>query len=111
MRECMPGLYSHSREQRKILLRDHFLHISQILEGIRFGVNTCRACIRTGANTGKNSWRIIYVTGPQLGPFFCREIPAFTGLGARFLQPLPKSLLRLSDRKVLFKHNMAINSR
>ena len=57
----MRGLYSHSREYRKIFLRDHFSHISQILEGLHFGANTCRACIRTRANTGKNSWRIIYV--------------------------------------------------
>ena len=40
--------------------RDHFPHISQILEGIHFGANTCRACIRTRTNTGKYSWRIIY---------------------------------------------------
>ena len=39
----------------------HFLHISQIVEGFHFGANTCRACIRTRANTGKHSWRIIYV--------------------------------------------------
>ena len=42
-----------SREYRKIFLRDHFPHISQILEGSHFGANTCRACIRTCANTGK----------------------------------------------------------
>ena len=42
-------------------MRDHFPHISQILEGIHFGANTCRACIRTRVNTGKYSWRIIYV--------------------------------------------------
>ena len=34
---------------------------SQILEEIHFGANRCRACIRTRANTGKKSWRIIYV--------------------------------------------------
>ena len=44
-----------------ILLRDHFPHISQILEGIHFGAKTCRTCIRTRANTGKYSWRMIYV--------------------------------------------------
>ena len=74
--EYMRGLYSHSREYRKIFLRSHFLHISQILEGNYFGAYTCRACIRTRANTGKNSWRIIYVlvscqgviSGPQKGP-------------------------------------------
>ena len=38
-------------------MRDHFPHISQILEGLHFGANTCRA----GANTGKISWQIIYV--------------------------------------------------
>ena len=57
----MRGLYSHLREYRKIFLRDHFPHIGQILEGIHFGANTCRVCIRTRANTGKYSWRIIYV--------------------------------------------------
>ena len=60
-REYMRGLYSLSREYRKIFLRDHFLHISQILEGIHFGANTCRACIRTRGNTGKYFWGIIYV--------------------------------------------------
>ena len=59
--EYMWGLYSHSREYRKIYSRNHFPHISQILEGIHFSANTCRACIRTRANTGKKSWRIIYV--------------------------------------------------
>ena len=57
----MRGLYSHSREYRKIFLRSHFLHISQNLEGNYFGAYTCRACIRTRANTGKYSWGIIYV--------------------------------------------------
>ena len=37
----MRGLYSHSREYRKILWRDHFPHISQILEGLHFGAKTC----------------------------------------------------------------------
>ena len=53
--------FSHSREYRKIFLREHFPHISQILEGIHLGANTCRACIRTRASTGNNSWQIIYV--------------------------------------------------
>ena len=57
----MRGLYSHSREYRKIFLRDRFPHIVQILKGIHFGANTCRACTRTLGNTGKYSWRIIYV--------------------------------------------------
>ena len=60
-REYMRGLYSHSHKYRKIFLRDHFPHIIQILEGIHVGANTCRACIRTRANTEKYSWRIIYV--------------------------------------------------
>ena len=55
------GLYSHSRECRKIFWRHHFPHISEILAGLNVGANTCRACIRTRADTGKNSWRIIYV--------------------------------------------------
>ena len=54
----MRGLHSHSRECRKIFLRDHFSHISQIVEGIHFGANTCRACIRTRANAGKYSWQL-----------------------------------------------------
>ena len=57
----MRGLYSYSREYRKIFLRSHFLHISKILEGNYFGAYTCRACICTRANTGKYSWGIIYV--------------------------------------------------
>ena len=58
--ECMRGLYSHSREYRKIFLRNHFPHIGQLHDGIHLGANTCRACIRTPANTGKYSWRTIY---------------------------------------------------
>ena len=42
-------------------MRSHSLHISQIVEGNYFGAYTCRACIRTRANTGKYSWGIIYV--------------------------------------------------
>ena len=57
----MRGLYSHSCEYRKIFLRDHLQYICQNLEGIHFGSNTCRACVPTRANTGKKSWRIIYV--------------------------------------------------
>ena len=52
MREYMRGLHWHSREYRKIFLRDLFPHISQILEGIHSGANTCRTCICTHANTG-----------------------------------------------------------
>ena len=52
-REYMRGLYSHLREYRKIFLRSRFLHISQILEGNYLRAYTCRACIRTRANTGK----------------------------------------------------------
>ena len=61
LRECMRGLHSLSREYRKIFLRDHFPHISQMFEGIHFGANTCCACIRTRATTGKYSWRIVFV--------------------------------------------------
>ena len=53
-------------------MRDHFPHISQILEGIHFGANTCRACIRTRANTGATcSWRIIYVLVHARGYLNC----------------------------------------
>ena len=68
-REYMRGLYLLSREYRKIFLRDHFPHISQILEGIHFGANTCRACIHTRANTGKYFWGIIYVLVSCQGVF------------------------------------------
>ena len=49
----MWGLYSHSREYRKIFLRDHFPHISQILEGLHFCANACRACIPEGPKIQK----------------------------------------------------------
>ena len=58
-----------SREYRKIFPRDHFPHVSQILEGSHFGANTCRACIRTCANTGKYFWGIIYVLVSCQGVF------------------------------------------
>ena len=67
--EYMRGLYSHSREYRKIFLRSHLLHVSQILEENYFGAYTCRACIRTRANTGKYSWGIIYVLVSCQGVF------------------------------------------
>ena len=67
----MRGLYSREREYRKIFLRSHFLHISQILEGNYFGAYTCRACIRTRANTGKYSWGIIYVLVSCQGVVSC----------------------------------------
>ena len=38
---------------QKIFSRTHFPKISHILEGTHVGANTCRACIRTRANTGK----------------------------------------------------------
>ena len=54
-------LSSHSRENMKICLRKYFPHniICQVRGGIHFGVNTCRACIRTRANTENNYWQII----------------------------------------------------
>ena len=55
----MRGLYSHSREYRKIFSRSYCPNISHIWEGIHFGGNTCRACIRTCANTGKYSWGLL----------------------------------------------------
>ena len=61
LREYMRGLYSHSREYRKIFLRDNFPHVSQIPEGIHSVQIYSRACIRSHANTGKYSWRIIHV--------------------------------------------------
>ena len=51
---------------------------------------------------GKRVSRKNFVAQPQLGIFFCPEICAFTGFGARFLQPFPKVL---SDGEVLLKHN------
>ena len=61
LRQYTRGLYSHLREYRKIFLRSNFPHISHIWRGVHVGANTCRACIRTRANTGKYSWGIIYV--------------------------------------------------
>ena len=48
-------------------MRDPFPHVSQLLDGLHLGANTCRACIRTPANTGKYSWRIIYVLVSRQG--------------------------------------------
>ena len=82
---------------QKILLRSHFLHISQILEGNYFGAYTCRACIRTRANTGKYSWGIIYVLVSCQGvSFFCFSVRlclafwASLGLNGLLGQALPK---------------------
>ena len=58
----------------------YFLHISQILEGNYFGAYTCRACIRTRANTGKYFWGIIYVLvrrtvlGSSRAPCYQRDL-------------------------------------
>ena len=43
----LAGLYSHSREYRRTE------YVCQVLGGVRFGANTCRACTRTCTNTGK----------------------------------------------------------
>ena len=53
-------VFALARIQENIL-RNHFPHICRLLGGIHLGANTCRACIRTPANTGKYFWRIIYV--------------------------------------------------
>ena len=52
---------------QNFFMRDHSPHMSQILEGIQLGANTCRACVRTLANTGRNSGRIIYILVCQGG--------------------------------------------
>ena len=60
--------------------------------------------VGTGVGTAKGYVQAIVVTPPPLnklplsyaapiGAFFCPEIRAFTGVGARFLQPFPKSLV------------------
>ena len=41
---------------------------------INFGANTCGACIRAQANTGKYSWRIIYVLVSCQGVIFCQVV-------------------------------------
>ena len=43
-----------------------------------------------------------------IGAFFCPEIRAFTGFWGEISSTASKVL---SDRKVLFKHKMAVNSR
>ena len=74
----MWGLYSQFREYGKIFSRNLFRNLYShdivavfthpwwqyktiFLGGINFAANTCGACIRTQANTGKYAWRIIYV--------------------------------------------------
>ena len=54
-------VFALARIQEKKKLRSHFLHASQILEGNYFGAYTCRACIRTRANTGKYFWGYVYI--------------------------------------------------
>ena len=56
MREYMRGLYSHSREYRKICLSDQFPHSSQILEGIHVhvGANTIFAPVFAPARIQEN---------------------------------------------------------
>ena len=48
------------------------------------------------------------VTRPQLGPFFVLKFVRSWGFGARFLQPLPKSLVTV---KYFSNTKMAVNSR
>ena len=77
LREYRRGLYSHSREIQEILLRDHFPHVTRT----HVGANTCRACIRTRANTGKNSERTIYyVLVSCQGAFLWAISPLLVGL-------------------------------
>ena len=49
----------------------------------------------------------VYCAAP-IGAFFCPEIRAFTGFGARFLQPFPKSLVTVKHHS---NTKMAVNSR
>ena len=49
----------------------------------------------------------LHYTAP-IGAFFCPEIRAFKGFGARFLQPIPKSLVTV---KHYSNTKMAVNSR
>ena len=48
------------------------------------------------------------ITRPQLGPFFVLKFVRSQGLGARFLQPFPKSLVTV---KAYSNTELAINSR
>ena len=74
----------------------------------------CRGGV-VGHRTGEAWWTFrmfrlkfyIRVTRPQLGPFFCPEIRAFTGFGTRFLQPFPKSLVTVKHHS---NTKMAVNS-
>ena len=44
----------------------------------------------------KTNFDIFYAA--PIGAFFCPEICAFTGFGARFLQPFPKSLVTVKEK-------------
>ena len=46
------------------------VHAGKKSWGINFCANTCGACIRTRANTGKYSWQIIYVLVLRQGLYF-----------------------------------------
>ena len=48
------------------------------------------------------------IHGAPIGALFCPEIRAFTGFGARFLQPFPKSLVTV---KYCSNTKMAVNGR
>ena len=46
-----------------------------------------------------------------IGAFFCPEIRAFTGFGARFLQPAPKSLVTIKHNSNTKMAVIAVNGR
>ena len=92
LHEYMRGLYSHSREYRELLLRKYFrnmyLHLFPLhLYGYSSCIHTPQVPIHTNmfgelisvtrANTGKHSWRMIYVLVSCQGVvFFCESIRA-----------------------------------
>ena len=62
------------------------------------------ACLGLRVGPSKTHW----LTRPQLGPFFVLKFVRSRGLAARFLQPLPKSLV---TGKYFSNTKMAVNGR
>ena len=88
---------------QEIIFEGSFPHMSQILEGIHLGANTCRACIRTRANTGKHSWRIIYVLVSCQGVISARTVYELSLSWAGFDENLPSLPWKSARLHALFR--------
>ena len=108
------GPFSLERQEEKIHPKTHGRIHTRIL-GVLFPKSTLQGSGLDDFSLAIRGFGAFELTVPKyfyyaspIGAFFCSEIRAFTGFGARVLQPAPKSL-------VTIKHNsntkMAVNSR